>query len=54
MTHALTTIFTSLYDDFGAFEHYGVNKYLSSFGLVVLEKYRGRSIGEQFPKTKIV
>lgn len=29
-------------------EHYGVDKYLSSAGLVVLSKYRGRGIGQQF------
>lgn len=34
--------------NFNTFEFYGVDKYLSSAGLAVDSKYRGRSIGEQF------
>lgn len=36
-----------LYRDFSVFEHYGVDKYMASFGLSVDNRYRGRRIGEQ-------
>lgn len=36
-----------LYRDFDVFERYGVDKYLSSLGLSVDPKYRGRGIGRQ-------
>lgn len=39
-------------ENFNICEHYGVDKYLSSAGLVVPSKYRGRSIGEQFLNTR--
>ena len=41
-----------LYDKFDTCEFYGVDKYLTSSGLVVSEKYRGRGIGEQFLKSR--
>lgn len=41
-----------LYKDFDTCAHYGVDKYLTSFGLVVDEKYRGRRIGEQFLRSR--
>lgn len=37
-----------LYQNFDVFERYGVDKYLSSIGLSVDSKYRGRGIGRQF------
>lgn len=42
------------YEDFDPFEHYNVDKYLSSVGLVVSTKYRGRNIGEQFLQVRRV
>lgn len=36
------------YETFDTCEHYGVDQYLSSFGLSVEEKYRGRGIGDRF------
>lgn len=41
-----------LYKDINIFELYGVDKYLSSFGLYVVQKYRGRGIGEQLLRTR--
>lgn len=37
-----------MYENFDTFEHYGVTDYLTSFGLSVDRKYRGRSIGDRF------
>lgn len=39
-------------EGFDTFEHYGVDKYLTSAGLVVTPKYRGRGIGEHFLKIR--
>lgn len=41
-----------LSNNFDVCEHYGVDKYLGSAGLVVTTKYRGRGIGEQFLKSR--
>lgn len=41
-----------LYEDFDTYKHYGVDRYLTSFGLVVDPKYRGRRIGEQFLRSR--
>ncbi|XP_055310814.1 uncharacterized protein LOC129573785 [Sitodiplosis mosellana] len=41
-----------LYENFDPFQHYGVDEYLSSFGLSVSRKYRGRSIGDHFLATR--
>lgn len=45
-------IFALLCGTFDACEYYGVDKYLSSVGLIVSEKYRGRGIGEQLLKVR--
>lgn len=37
-----------VYENFDLFEHYSVDKYLSSAGLLVTPNYRGRHIGEKF------
>lgn len=37
-----------LYESFDPFEYYGVDEYMSSFGLSVDRKYRGRNIGDHF------
>lgn len=47
-------IFSLLYEQFDTCEYYGVDKYLTSVGLTVVGKYRGRSIGEQLLKTRKV
>lgn len=36
-----------LYENFNAFEYYGVDEYMGSLGLVVDRRYRGRHIGDQ-------
>lgn len=41
-----------LYGDFDTCEHYGVDKYMSSMGLIVTENYRGRGLGEHFLNTR--
>lgn len=41
-----------LYKKFEPFTHYGVDKFLSSFGLSVLREYRGRGIGDRFLETR--
>lgn len=41
-----------LNENFDTYEHYGIDKYMSSLGLIVTEKYRGRSIGEHFLNTR--
>lgn len=41
-----------LYENFNVFENYGVDKYLTSFGLSVGRKYRGRAIGDHFLATR--
>lgn len=41
-----------LYKDFDTYEHYSVDQYLTSFGLVVDGQYRGRRIGEQFLRSR--
>lgn len=45
-------IVSKLYDQFDTCEFYGVDKYLTSLGLIVDEKYRGRGIGEQLLKSR--
>lgn len=35
------------YENFDPCEHYGVEQYLTSFGLSVQRNYRGRGIGNQ-------
>lgn len=45
-------MFDLLYEDFDTFDHYDVDKYLSSTGIVVFEEYRGRGIGEQFLRAR--
>lgn len=42
----------SFYKNYDPFEYYGVNEYLSSFGLSVDRKYRGRGIGVQLLATR--
>lgn len=37
-----------LYENFDPFKYYGANEYLTSFGLSVSRKYKGRSIGDRF------
>lgn len=37
-----------LCENFDVFEHYGVEKYLTDYGLAVDRKYRGRAIGQHF------
>lgn len=39
-------------ENFDTFEHYGVDKYLTSAGLLTITKYRGRNIGGQFLKAR--
>lgn len=41
-----------LYENFDTCQHYDVDKYLTSLGLIVVEKYRGRGIGEHFLRTR--
>lgn len=41
-----------LNENFDSCKHYGVDKYLSSAGLVVIPECRGRGIGEQFLKCR--
>lgn len=41
-----------LYTNFEPFEHYGVDTFLTSFGLSVSREYRGRRIGDQFLETR--
>lgn len=48
----LFTTMGLVYENFDLFEHYGVDKYLSSAGLLVTPNYRGRHIGEQFLVTR--
>lgn len=48
ITKDLFDIVFLLYENFDPFAHYNVDKYLTSFGLSVDRKYRGRGIGEQF------
>lgn len=36
-----------LTESFNIFQHYGVDKFMTSTGFAVAEKYRGRGIGEQ-------
>lgn len=43
-----------LYENFDTFEYYGVDEYLTSFGLSVDRKYRGRKIGDEFLDTRYV
>lgn len=43
-----------LNEDFDTYERYGVDQYLTSAGLTVTPKYRGRGIGEQFLKSRAV
>lgn len=45
-------MFELLYGDFDTFEHYQVDKYLSSTGIIVSHEYRGRRIGEQFLRAR--
>lgn len=40
------------YENFDTCEHYGIDQYLTSFGLSVDKKYRGRGIGEQLLLTR--
>lgn len=40
------------YQDFDVFKFYGVDKILTSFGLSVNRKYRGRSIGDHLLATR--
>lgn len=42
----------SIYKNFNEFKHYGVNEYLTSAGLAVAWKYRGRGIGAKLLKTR--
>lgn len=44
---ALLNIISMLYENFSLFEHYGVDEYMTSFGLSVDKKFRGRGIGER-------
>lgn len=41
-----------LYENFNAFEYYGVGEYLTCLGLSVDRRYRGRHIGDQFLYTR--
>lgn len=41
-----------LYEKFDPFAHYGVEEYMTSFGLSVDKKYRGRGIGDHFLDTR--
>lgn len=41
-----------LYTNFKPFEHYGVDKFLTSFGLSVSREYRGRGIGDRLLETR--
>lgn len=41
-----------LYENFDTCAHYGIDKYMSSLGLIVTEKYRGRGLGEHFLNTR--
>ena len=43
-----------LYRDFNVYDHYGVDKYMGSFGLCVDKKYRGRAIGEHLLAARLV
>lgn len=52
VTKDLFDLMMILYENFDTFEHYGVDKYLTSFGLSVGRKYRGRSIGDHFLATR--
>ncbi|XP_055310841.1 uncharacterized protein LOC129573786 [Sitodiplosis mosellana] len=48
----LIDILGLMYKDFDTYEHYDVDEYLTSFGLVVDRKYRDRRIGEQFLRSR--
>lgn len=50
--NVIPNVFEILYGDFDTFDHYKVDEYLSSVGIVVSEKYRGRGIGEQFLRAR--
>lgn len=42
-----------LYEKFNPFEFYGVDEYMTSFGITVDKKYRGRAIGDHFYGTRL-
>ncbi|XP_031621398.1 uncharacterized protein LOC116339578 [Contarinia nasturtii] len=52
VTKDLFDLMMILYEDFDTFKYYGVDEYLTSFGLSVSRKYRGRSIGDHFLATR--
>lgn len=41
------------YGKFDVFAKYGVDKYLSSFGMSVPKKYKGRKIGEKMLEARL-
>lgn len=52
MTKDLFDIAFLLFENFDPYKCYGVNEFLTSFGLSVGREYRGRSIGDQLLTTR--
>lgn len=52
MTRDIFDLMMILYENFDTFDYYGVDEFLTSFGLSVDRKYRGRKIGDHFLNTR--